>query len=601
METLNKDLLQEIAVNLQPESLLQFIESVPPTPIYQDLIFNQTFWKDRVKQLFGISSSIDLDWKFFFQELAEAKMLGYRPSNEPSVIASRYFSQLRKNKMKMIPPPFVRAKEYYLKAARVLLKNFPPTTTTGVLKELDLILEEKNYPLMKLYLEMVGELLTSDKTDDFDDLMYDIVNKAVGLGGTAIRILADGVKFKIEMEGHIGFFRASLRIDDLDAVIAVFEKFDVNSQTLFEMWHQALENVKGQLNHLGADYIFDIISDRGLMDDGRLLSKYLILPEEITNYILADPRVGPTIRSKLKQQPQPWSLRRVMTMTNLLKGEQLKLLSRVTLSEVEKEILTDPRFVEGYLDVTITVTKLNELGARAISHFGSAAASLYRCIYEDIKQGIFEYSKRLEILKTLLPHSAFRKAEEAIRDAIIERLVTKTQVEYPLYADVIPTFQQRFRQLGKIDEYLQKAFDRVTLGLTTDAAEMARYRFIIQEILNLSVNGVRDLKYQMIDGYMVNLVIQYDDSMSEYLGPNKIRYPLVTPYKHQDENENELPAYSGLIRSYLGYMRILSDFKLRHDFEEELFKYFDESDFDVLDQESVYEELERLFNPEVLL
>jgi len=103
---------------------------------------------------------------------------------------------------------------------------------------------------------------------------------------------------------------------------------------------------------------------------------------------------------------------------------------------------------------------------------------------------------------------------------------------------------------------------------------------------------LNDYDYLHTDNYLC-----FDDYLCD-----KSRYNLVTPYKRHDSNVKiQLPAYYGLIATYVNMVNRASNFALNENFTDDIFDYFEQLDYDILDMATVHAELEKLFNAKIAL
>lgn len=542
----------------------------------RDAVINAS-WKESVYLNYKISSNDDLDWEFFYKELAE---VGEAENiDDPKLIRKHYYSQIRDVKMKFIPPPFVTAKEYYLKVAKILLEIDRPIDT---LDEVILILVAKNYSLLKIYLKLFK--LNSES--------FGFLNTAnIEIDSNGLKIFLDGTNFMPSVDKYSGYINSVIKRDDIDTVKLVLKSFNMSDFNLLDMFKMSLENIeRGKYDVV--NHILDVILDRGLKIDTSI------------PYVLEDPRIGKPKR--LKNAEDKWTILRLITLKNLSTSQKIRLSSQLKFFEADRKILRDQRFVDGYLNPKLALTLLNLFGSTAIDNMGSAAASLYRCIFEDVSNCDFHYHDRLHVLKTLVPHSAYADAEKQIRDFMIKIIVEDEAkgLDYPLYKDVVPTFQHAFNVLKDFDEDTVELFE-----FYQKKQEHEKLRYIVNDILYLSTNGTRDLGYNIIDGYMILLIIQLNDydylNLDNYLCFNEhlcrnSRYNLASPYKTHDSNVKiQLPAYYGLINTYVNMVNLASNFALNENFMDDLFDYFGQLNCDVLDMSTVHAELEKLFSAKI--
>lgn len=106
------------------------------------------------------------------------------------------------------------------------------------------------------------------------------------------------------------------------------------------------------------------------------------------------------------------------------------------------------------------------------------------------------------------------------------------------------------------EEFLQSFLDRASKGLKGETAKEAQVIAILDDILKLSENFIRDGQYNTIDESVIWLVVFADASLPEYLlDPEMGRESLPTIYKVSEEtigNEKiQHPAFAGLINEYI--------------------------------------------------
>lgn len=178
----------------------------------------------------------------------------------------------------------------------------------------------------------------------------------------------------------------------------------------------------------------------------------------------------------------------------------------------------------------------------------------------------------------------------------IEDIVRKeaSTMEFPLADDVIPVFIYAFSKLGTPDEYLQVALEKVSRGLHGSAKNEAKNRYVIKDILQLSMNAARDSKFNFVDGYIILLVIVFNFAgflRHDLLGPIRPLPPYPVSPDEKRSDQIEYPAYRAIIE---GYANLVESSKRRNEIQNYLFNHFKNSNIKILNMANVYNEILRI-------